>query len=409
MSQAATKPTPRAFAPEVVLAVGCFVSLLLFGPRSAVGAFQYDIVTDHNWSRDVFGFAIALQNLMWGVGQPFAGAIADRYGAPRVLALGSVGYALGLAWMAWAGTPTGFGFAGALVGLALSGASFNIVLGAFGKVLPPRMRSLALGLGTAAGSLGQFAFSPLAVGLIGSVGWRGALYVFAGMMLLAIPLAVFLRGGDVAAPAARPGDDRPAMRVLGDALRHRSYFLLALGFFTCGFQLAFITAHFQIYLTDGGLSPGQGAFAFALVGLFNMFGSLASGWLGDVMPRRYILSFIYLARAAATAVFLAVPIGPYSAYAFGAVSGLLWLSTVPPTSGLVSVMFGARNLSLLYGFTFFSHQVGGFLGAWLGSLSYSLFGGYGPVWTLSIALGVASALINLPIVEAPVEPVPVPA
>jgi len=407
MSESAVAASkPRAKIPvELIIAAGCAISILSFGPRSSIGAFQRDVLVDNAWTRDVFSLAIALQNLLWGLGQPLAGAFADRFGAVRVLIAGAALYAAGLLLMGLSTTPFMFGLsAGALIGLGLSGASFNLVLGAFGRLVPENRRSMAFGFGTAAGSLGQFLFAPLAVGLIQSFGWRQTSFIFAAMILLIAPLAFLL-----ATPRemARASGEAPT-QTIGDAIRqafsHRSYILLVTGYFTCGFQLAFITAHFQIYLTDKGLDPRVGGWAFAMIGIFNMVGSLASGWLGTRMPRRYILSFIYFARAATTLVFLMVPATPASALIFGAVTGLLWLSTVPPTSSLVGLMFGTRNFSMLFGFAFVSHQIGGFLGALLGGAIYEQTGSYGPVWALSIFFGVASALINLPIEERPAEP-----
>jgi len=359
------------------------------------------VLFDNHWTRDVFSWAIALQNLVWGLGQPFAGAVADRFGAVRVLIAGSLLYAAGLALMAASHTPVVFGVsAGVLVGLGLSGSSFNLVLGAFGRLVPERRRSMAFGMATAAGSLGQFLFSPLAVGLIQQVGWRTTAAVFSALMLIVIPLAFALAAPrEAQAAAAQKGPKLTT--AIREAFAHRSYVLLVLGYFTCGFQLAFITTHFQIYLTDKGLDATVGGWAFAMIGIFNMVGSLGSGWLGNRMPRRYILSFIYFARAATTLIFLMIPATPASALAFGAVTGLLWLSTVPPTSSLVGLMFGTRNFAMLFGFTFVSHQIGGFLGALLGGTIYEATGSYSPVWALSIALGVASGLINLPIEERP--------
>lgn len=403
-ASAAATPRPR-IPVELIIAAGCAISILSFGPRSSIGAFQRDVLVDNNWTRDVFSLAIALQNLLWGLGQPLAGGFADRFGAVRVLIVGAALYAAGLVLMGLSTTPLMFGLsAGALIGLGLSGASFNLVLGAFGRLVPENRRSMAFGFGTAAGSLGQFLFAPLAVGLIQSFGWRNTSFIFAGMLILIAPLAFALASPREKAPA---GDASPAPTI-GEAIRqaftHRSYVLLVTGYFTCGFQLAFITTHFQIYLTDKGLDPHVGGWAFAMIGIFNMVGSLTSGWLGTRMPRRYILSFIYFARAATTLVFLLVPATPVSALVFGAVTGLLWLSTVPPTSSLVGLMFGTRNFSMLFGFAFVSHQIGGFLGALLGGAIYEQTGSYMPVWALSIFFGVASALINLPIEEKPAEP-----
>jgi predicted MFS family arabinose efflux permease len=312
-------------------------------------------------------------------------------------------YVLGLMLMANAHSPAVLELsAGALLGFGLSGCSFNVVLAAFGKLLPERWRSLAFGAGTAAGSFGQFLFSPLAVALNDAYGWRGALLIFAGLCLVMLPLSLAL-----ATPrnVATGGATAPQSlkQSLAEALAHRSYLLLVLGFFTCGFQLAFITIHMPAYLVDKGLSASVGGWTIAVIGLFNIVGSLSSGWLGTRLPKRYILSVIYLIRALAVLAFISFPVTPASAIIFGAVMGLMWLSTVPPTNGLIAMMFGTRWLAMLAGFAFFSHQVGGFLGVWLGGLAYEHTGSYDVVWWLSILFGVMSALVNLPIVEKPVE------
>jgi len=383
----------------IVLA-GCLVAMLSFGPRSVMGAFQLPVFGSRPWGQEAFSFALAAQNLLWGVGQPFAGAIADRFGSKYVLIAGAVLYAGGLSLMASANSALGFNLgAGVLIGFGLSGASFNLVLGSFAKLLPPRRLSYAFGAATAAGSFGQFLFSPLAGALIERFGWEGAALAFAALILPIVPLSLV-----IATPPSGFSPQAGQGATFRMALRYRSYVLLVLGFFTCGFQLAFITVHFQRYIVESGLSATIGYWAIALVGAFNIFGSLLSGWLGASLPRRYILSAIYLSRAAATALFIALPPSPQSALLFGAVTGLLWLSTVPPTSSLIGQMFGAKNLSMLYGFAFFSHQLGGFLGVLLGGVFRESFGSYLPVWLLSIALGVISALLNLPIVEAPAEP-----
>lgn len=406
-NSASAATAPRRLPVELIIAAGCAIAILSFGPRSAIGAFQRDVLVDNNWTRDVFSIAIALQNLMWGLGQPLAGGFADRFGAPRVLIVGALLYAAGLVIMGLSTTPVVFGLsAGVLIGIGLSGASFNLVLGAFGRLVPENRRSMAFGFGTAAGSLGQFLFAPLAVALIQNFDWRNTSFIFAAMMMAIVPLSFFL--AYPREPASAKAAEAAPTPTIGQAIRqafmHKSYVLLVTGYFTCGFQLAFITTHFQIYLTDKGLDPRVGGWAFAMIGIFNMVGSLASGWFGTRMPRRYILAFIYFSRAMTTLVFLLVPATPVSAMIFGAVTGLLWLSTVPPTSSLVGVMFGQRNFAMLYGFTFVSHQIGGFLGALLGGTIYEATGSYNWVWMLSIFFGVASALINLPIVEKPAEP-----
>lgn len=394
--------------PAVVLVCGCLIALLGFGPRSALGFFLTPLSQENHWGRDVFSMALALQNLLWGLGQPLAGGIADRFGASRVVIVGASLYALGLVLMAHSSSPLMLDLsAGVLIGFGLSGCSFNLVLGAFGKLLPESWRSLAFGVGTAAGSFGQFLYSPLGVGLMDQFGWRIALTIFAGLTLLIVPLAMALATPRAAAPPAQAlALARPSQslrQALAEAFGHRSYVLLVLGFFTCGFQLAFITVHLPSYLVDRGLSAEVGGWTLAVIGLFNIVGSIMSGYLGARVPKRYILSAIYFARALATLVFIMLPPNALTTLIFGAVTGLLWLSTVPPTSGLVAVMFGTRWLAMLFGFAFFSHQVGGFLGVWLGGIAFDAYGSYTPVWLLSIFFGLASALINLPIVEEPVE------
>lgn len=397
---------PRAQwrTPLVVVACGCVIGLLTFGPRSAVGQFLTPMSLDRGWGRDVFSFALAIQNLLWGVGQPFAGAIADRFGTVRVLCAGAILYAVGLAWMAHADSPTALTLsAGVLIGFGLSGCSFTLVIGALGKLVPENWRSLAFGAGTAAGSFGQFLFSPLARLLIDGFGWQPALVTFGAAVLLVLPLSVALATPQTGSTARESGPAPQSVRqALTEAFGHRSYVLLVLGFFTCGFQLAFVTVHLPSYLIDRGLSNQVGAWTIGVIGLFNIVGSIYSGWLGNRVPKRYILSVIYFARALAIVAFVLLPASAISAIAFGAITGLLWLSTVPPTSGLVALMFGTRWLAMLFGFAFFSHQVGGFLGVWLGGKVFEQTGSYDAVWWLSVLFGVLSAVINLPIVEKPV-------
>jgi MFS family permease len=394
--------------PIVIIACGCAIGLLGFGPRSALGFFIQPMSREFAWGRDVFGLALAVQNLLWGLGQPLAGAIADRFGLVRVMFVGALLYAGGLLLMRYAATPLSLNLgAGVLIGFGLSGCSFNLVLSAFTKLLPPERRGIALGAGTAAGSFGQFLFAPFGVAMIDNFGWQAALTVFAALMLLIIPLSFALETKPSAAaqnPAHLPAADEQSFRTaLSEAFGHRSFVLLVLGFFTCGFQLAFITVHLPPFLADRGIPAHIGGWVIAAIGLFNMIGSLSVGWLQSRLPKRYILSAIYFTRAVSTVIFISFPITAFSAIAFGAISGLTWLSTVPPTSALVALMFGTRWLSTLYGFAFVSHQVGGFLGVWLGGIVFERFGSYTPIWWLSILFGVLSALINLPIVEKPVE------
>jgi MFS family permease len=388
--------------PAVVVVCGCLIAMISFGPRSALGFFLAPMSQGQHWGRDVFSMALAIQNLMWGVGQPFAGGLADRYGANRVLIVGALLYAGGLALMSHATTGGMLDVsAGLLIGFGLSGCSFTIVLGAFGRLLPGEWRSLAFGLGTAAGSFGQFLYSPIAVALIDKFGWQSALVIFAVVTLIIVPFAIALATPRTGTPVA-VAPKQSFREAIGEAFAHRSYVLLVIGFFTCGFQLAFTTVHLPSYLVDRGLSAQVGGWTLATIGLFNIIGSIASGYLGARMPKRYILSIIYFTRALSILIFIALPPSTPATLIYGAVTGLLWLSTVPPTSGLVATMFGTRWLAMLFGFAFFSHQVGGFLGVWLGGLVYDYVGSYNPVWYLAIFFGVMSAIINLPIVEQPV-------
>jgi MFS family permease len=389
--------------PTVILVCGCVIGALGFGPRAALGLFLTPMSAAHGWSREIFSLALAIQVIVWGAAQPFLGAVADRFGTFRVLAVGAVLYCAGLALMAYSTTPGMLDLsAGVLTGLGIAGTSFTLVIAAFSKLMPPHMRSLAFGAGTAAGSFGQFLFSPLAVGFIQLFGWQHALVAFGIITLTVIPLAAALRTPPMDAHGQHAVRQQSLRDALAEAFGHRSYVLLVLGFFTCGFQLLFITVHLPAYLVDRGLSVDAGAWTLGTIGLFNIVGAIASGWLGDRMPKRYLLSVIYTLRSLAVIAFISLPVTNGSAIVFGAVMGLLWLSTVPPTSALVAVMFGTRWMATLFGFAFFSHQVGGFLGVWLGGVLYTTTGSYDVVWWLSVVLGIISAIINLPIVERPV-------
>jgi len=403
--------------PAVILICGCLISMVGFGPRATLGFFLTPMSTANGWGREVFALSVAIQTLLYGAAQPFSGAIADRFGTVRVIIAGTLLYAAGIFMMAHASTPeTLFLSSGVLIGFGLSGCSFNLVLSSFGKLLPESWRSLAFGAGTASGSFGQFLFSPLAVGLIDTVGWRTTLEVFAGLLLLIVPLAFAIATPrSDAAPASPRGLRQPDSetapsveqiqtykQALAEALGHRSYILLVLGFFTCGFQLGFVTLHLPSYLIDRGLSAQVGGWTLGVIGLFNIVGAMLSGWLGGRMPKRYILAVIYFARALAVVFLVTMPASPAVALIYGAVTGLLWLSSVPPTAGLVAVMFGTRWMAMLFGIAFFSHQVGGFLGVYLGGLLYEQTGSYDIVWWLGVLFGVLSAVINLPIVEKPV-------
>ena len=394
--------------PAVVLVCGCLISLIGFGPRSALGFFLTPMSSDNGWGREVFALSVAMQTLLYGAAQPFSGALADCFGTVRVVIVGALLYAAGIYMMAHATTPGELYLSsGVVIGFGLSGCSFNLIISSFGKLLPESWRSLSFGLGTASGSFGQFLFSPLGVYLIQAFGWRTTLEIFAGLLLLIIPLAIAV---------ATPRQDEPAQigatqatgssqnyrQALTEAFGHRSYILLVLGFFTCGFQLGFVTVHLPSYLVDRGLSAEIGGWTLGVIGLFNIVGAILSGWLGGRMPKRYILSFIYFARAGAVVFLIMLPPSPVVTLLYGAVTGLLWLSSVPPTSGLVALMFGTRWLAMLFGIAFFSHQVGGFLGVYLGGVLFERTGSYDIVWWLSVLFGVISAVINLPIVEKPV-------
>jgi MFS family permease len=407
---AASAPTPLlAFLknPLVLVIAGCMIAIVTFGPRSSFGFFLTPMSAQYGWGRDVFALAFAVQNLLWGLGTPFAGAIADRFGTAKVLAGGAVLYCLGLALMTYSTNPLTLNITGGvLIGFGLSACSFNIVLTAFGKLVPEEWRGLAFGAGTAAGSFGQFLFAPFGVALIQNYGWQFALLVFAALVLLVIPFSVALMTASNKQPVnsqtATPQQAQTLREALAEAFGHKSYVLLVTGFFTCGFQLAFVTAHLPSYLLDRGLSAQVGGWTLALIGLFNIAGSFGAGYLGNRMPKRYILSAIYLTRAISIAIFVSIPPSVEATLAFAVITGLTWLSTVPPTSSLVQIMFGTKWFAMLYGFVFFSHQVGSFLGVYLGGLAYEAFGSYQIVWWLSVTFGVLSALINLPIVEKPV-------
>jgi MFS family permease len=387
----------------MIIACGSLVALLAFGPRATMGLFLTPMSQENHWGRDVFSFALAVQNIMWGAGQPLAGAIADRFGVMKVICGGAVLYVLGLVLMAYSHSAAMLDLsAGVLIGFGLAGCSFTTVLAAFGKLLPERWRLPAFGAGTAAGSFGQFLFSPLAVALQDALGWQGALLAFAALCAAMLPLSLALATPRSTPASADAGPSQTLTEAIGEALRHRSYLLLVLGFFTCGFQLAFITVHMPAYLADKGLSAAVGGWTIGIIGLFNIAGSLGAGWLCGFLPKRYILSANYLIRALAVAAFITFPVTPASAIVFGAVMGLMWLSTVPPTNGLIAMMFGTRWLAMLAGFAFFSHQVGSYLGVWIGGIAYERTGSYDAVWWLSVLFGVLSAVVNLPIEEKPV-------
>jgi MFS family permease len=387
-------------SPIVIVLCGCLIAVIGFGARFGLAFLLIPISSAHGWGRDVFSLALAIQMLLWGAAQPLVGGIADRLGPTLVLSAGAVVYALGLATMAYATTPAMLHLtAGVLIGLGLAGSSFTIVISAFGKLMPEQWRSVAFGAGTAAGSFGQFVFSPLAVVLLTSYGWESTLAIFAMMVLLIVPLSLPL-----ATPPLPQGLKRQqsVTEALTEAFGHRSYVLLMLGYFTCGFQTFFMGVHLPSYLADRGLSLELGGWTLAIIGLFNIVGSLGSGWLGNMMPKRFILAGIYFGRSLAIILYIILPPSSAATLIFGAVMGVLWLSTIPPTSSLVAIMFGERWLAMLLGVAFVSHQLGGFLGVWLGGFLFEQTKSYDAVWWLAILFGLLSAVINLPIVEKPV-------
>ena len=388
----------------VLIAAGCVIAAIGFGPRSTMGFFLTPVTNEYGWGREVFALAIAIQNLMWGIGQPFVGMLADRFGTARVLSGGALVYAAGLALMAHSGNPVTLQLtAGVMVGLGIAGSAFLLVMAAFARLLPLSMRTLGFGLGTAAGSVGQFIFAPLGQGFISAYGWQTALMLMAGIVMVVPLLAFIMRGKPEAAPVIHGHSDQTILEAMREAFGHRSYRLLVCGFFVCGFQLAFITIHLPPYLNDVGIPAMYGAYAVGLIGLFNIMGSIASGVLSGHMARRVILVWLYLARSALIAVFILLPPSIPSTLIFAALIGFLWLSTVPPTQQIVAVMFGTRYMATLFGFVFFSHQVGSFLGVWLGGYLYDTTGSYTIVWWLCVALGVFAAIVHWPIVERAVE------
>lgn len=386
----------------VIILCGCLISILSFGPRSSLGLFLSPMTEMRGWSRETFAFAIAIQNLLWGIGQPIAGYVADNYGTGRVLVLGGITYALGLFVTAWAPAPMWLHIgAGVLIGIGLSAASFSIVLAAFARSVSPAKRSLAFGVGTASGSFGQFLFAPYGQALIENFGWQQALVIM-GFMMLIIPFLAFPLRGKPDEPVKGSAEDQSFKDAISEAFAYRSYVLLVAGFFVCGFHVAFITTHLPPYIVDIGLDAKYGAYALATIGIFNIVGSFSSGVIGNRYPKQYFLSLIYISRAVAITIFILTPPSPMSVLMFSGAIGLFWLSTVPPTSMLVAVMFGPRYMATLFGFVFFSHQVGGFLGVWLGGLLFDMYQSYEVVWWLSVALGVFAAIVHLPIQDKPV-------
>ncbi len=385
-----------------VLVCGAAIVTLSMGIRHGFGLWLQPITQAQGWTRETFAFAIAIQNLSWGVCGIFAGMLADRLGAFKVLLGGTVLYSLGLAGMAL--SPTGFMFtltAGVLIGAAQAGTTYAVIYGIIGRNISADKRSWAMGVAAAAGSFGQFLMVPIESFLINNIGWQQALLILAGAVLLVMPLALGLREGGFAG-GQTPKRDQTIVQALREAFKYPSFQLLMAGYFVCGFQVVFIGVHMPSYLKDKGLSPQVAGYALALIGLFNVFGTYAAGALGERMAKKNILAFIYFARAVVITVFIAAPLSPMSVYIFASVMGLLWLSTVPATNAAVAQIFGVAHLSMLSGFVFFSHQIGSFLGVWLGGVLYDKTGSYDIVWYITIALGIFAGLINLPVRETPI-------
>ena len=386
--------------PVVVIVAGCLIATVGFGVRSIFGLFLAPMTVAQDWSRETFALALAIQNLMWGIGMPVAGAIADRYGPRYVLVGGTVVYALGTWGMAASSSGVVLQFtAGVVVGLGVAFIAFSLALAAMARAAGPERRSLALGLGTAASSLGQVLFSPIGQGFITAFGWYTALVLLAAILLVIIPLAFALPNGTTA------GGERTTDQTLGEALAeartHRGFVLLTSGFFVCGFHVAFITVHFPAFVQDVGLAPSVGAISIALIGAFNIVGSFGSGAFGQRWSKKRGLSGIYSLRAVVISLMLLAPKTESTIFLFSAVIGVLWLSTVPLTTGIIGQVFGIRFLATLFGVVFVSHQVGSFLGVWLGGYIFDRTGSYDPVWWLGVALSIAAAVIHIPIDERP--------
>jgi MFS family permease len=387
---------------NLMLAAGAICVALGLGIRHSFGLFLDPVSMANGWGRETFALAIAVQNLVWGLAQPVVGVVADRHGAPRVIAAGALLYAAGLWLMA---LPLGAGVfmlaAGGLIGLGLAGTTMPVIFGALARALPPERRSQAFGVTMAVGAFGQFAMLPGALALIDGLGWARTLLWFSALAAAMLPLALLLRTGRPTGPVA----PIPAAETVGAAFRQamgsRDFWLLTTGFFVCGFQVVFIAVHLPAYLTDRGLPVSVGSTVLALIGLVNIAGTLGAGWLGARFARPGLLAWIYLARGAAIAAFVYLPMSPASAYAFGAAMGLFWLSTVPLTNAVVASLFGVRNLSMLGGLVFVGHQVGSFLGGWLGGAIHDRTGSYDVAWALAIGLSVMAALLNLPVRETP--------
>lgn len=382
-----------------ILLGSALILALSLGTRHGFGLFLPPMSAQFGWGREVFAFAIALQNLIWGLAQPFTGALADRFGAAKVVFVGGILYAVGLALMSMADSPATLSLsAGLLIGIGLSGTTFSIILGVVGRALPPEKRSMGMGLASAAGSFGQFAMLPGTLGLIGWLGWSMALVALGLLVAFILPLVAMLKDRPVPVAVG----EQTLREALHEACTHSGFWLLAFGFFVCGFQVVFIGVHLPAYLVDQHLPATVGTTVLALIGLFNVFGTYIAGWLGGRMSKPRLLTGLYLLRAVVIVGFLWAPLTQTTAYLFGISMGLLWLSTVPLTNGTVATLFGVRNLSMLGGIVFLFHQLGAFLGGWLGGVVYDHTGSYDMIWHVSIALSLMAAALNWPVRERPV-------
>jgi MFS family permease len=382
-----------------ILLGASLILALSLGTRHGFGLFLPPMSSEFGWGREVFAFAIALQNLIWGLTQPFTGALADRFGAKRTVIAGGILYAIGLGCMGLADSPLSLSLsAGLLIGIGLSGTSFSVILGVVGRAVPMEKRSMAMGIAAAAGSFGQFAMLPGTLGLLSWLGWSVALMALGLLVALIVPLASMLKD----APLPLTGQEQTLGEALREACSHSGFWLLGLGFFVCGFQVVFIGVHLPAYLVDQHLPALVGTTVLALVGLFNIFGTYIAGWLGGWMSKPRLLSALYLARAVVILSFILTPLTVWTAYAFGVAMGLLWLSTVPLTNGTVATLFGVRNLSMLGGIVFLFHQLGAFLGGWMGGYLYDHTGSYDLVWQIAVLLSLLAAALNWPIREQPV-------
>jgi len=403
------QPADRKLSMTQVLACGAMIVTLSMGIRHGFGLWLQPITQAHGWTRQDFSFAIAIQNLAWGFIGVFAGMLADRFGAFRVLVAGCVLYGLGLAGMALSPDQLLFTLtAGVLIGAAQAGTTYAVVYGVIGRQIAPDKRSWAMGVAAAAGSFGQFLMVPVEGFLISGIGWQQALIALAFSVLLIVPLAFGLREPGFGSGAAPVRREQTILQAAAEAFRYPSFQLLMAGYFVCGFQVVFIGVHLPSYLRDKGLSPQVASYALALIGLFNVFGTYVAGTLGQKLARRKILAAIYFGRSIAIVLFLWAPLSPLSVYLFAAAIGVLWLSTVPPTNAVIAQIFGVAHLSMLGGSAFFSHQIGSFLGVWLGGLLYDRTGSYDIVWYIAIALGLFAAIVNLQVREAPIARAAVP-